>query len=61
MSKGKKQTIFRGEEALLSNTPAQAESPLHNLQQAARDIGLYKNSNKSEFICFVQGGTIFQL
>ena len=34
------------------NAPAQDKSPLHSLEQAARDIGLYMNSDKNEFICF---------
>ena len=36
--------------ALLTNTPAQAESLLNSLEQAARDIGLYMNSDKTVFI-----------
>ena len=35
--------------ALLSNTLAQAESMLHSLEQAARYIGFYVNSDKTEF------------
>ena len=37
---------------LLTNTPAQAESLLLSLEQAAGGIGLYMNTNKTEFICF---------
>ena len=32
-----------------TNTPAQAEYLLHSLEQAARDIVLHMNSDKTEF------------
>ena len=35
---------------LLANTPAQAESLLHSLEQAARGFCLYVNSDKTEFM-----------
>ena len=38
--------------ALLTNTPAQMKSLLHHVEQLARGIGLYVNSNKTEVICF---------
>ena len=38
--------------ALLTNTPAQAKSLLHRLEQAAGGIGFYVNANKTEFMCF---------
>ena len=38
--------------ALLANTPAQAESPLHIQKQAAGGISLNLNTNKTEFMCF---------
>ena len=38
--------------ALLADTPAQAESQLHSLEKAAKNISLYVNSDKTEFICF---------
>ena len=37
--------------ALLTNSLTQAESRLHNLEQAASDIGLHVNSNKTEYMC----------
>ena len=37
---------------LLANTPAKAESLLHSLEQVARGIGLYVNSDKAEFMYF---------
>ena len=44
--------------ALLVKSPAQAESLLPSLEQAARGIGLYVNSDKAEFTCFKQDGAI---
>ena len=41
--------------SLLANTPPQAKSLLHNLEQPARGIGLYENINKTELIYFIQG------
>ena len=38
--------------ALLVNKSVQAESLLHSLEQAANEIGLYVNANKTEVICF---------
>ena len=37
-------------QALLGNTAAQAESQLHSLEQAAGDIDLYFNADKTEFM-----------
>ena len=45
--------------ALLSNTPAEAESLLHSHEQAAGDITLY--ANKTEFLCFKQEEAISTL
>ena len=42
--------------ALLANTPAQAETLLHNLEQAAAGIGLHVNADKTEYMCFNQRG-----
>ena len=47
--------------ALLANTPAQAESLLHKLEQAPGGIGLYVNADKTEFMCFYQRGDISAL
>ena len=44
--------------ALLTNTPAQAKSLLHRLEQAARGVVLYMNSKKPEFMCFNQDDAI---
>ena len=35
---------------LLANTPAEAKSLLHSLEQTARGIGLYENLDKTEFM-----------
>ena len=40
--------------ALLINTPAQAESLLHNLERATGFIMRYVNANETEYICFKQ-------
>ena len=39
---------------LLANTPAQAKSLLHSLEQAAGGISLYMNADKAQFMCFKQ-------
>ena len=67
LKKGKKQTILRrnykaDDLVFLTNTPAQAESLLHNLEQAVRNINFDANSNKkSEFMCFKQDYAISTL
>ena len=58
--KGKKQMIYcrnnngvyTDDIALLANTPTQAKSLLHNLEQAAGGIGLHMNIDKTEYLCF---------
>ena len=42
----------------LANTPSQLESLLHSLEQTARGIRLYVNSDKTEFMCFIQNSAI---
>ena len=39
---------------LLVNSPAQAKSLLHRLEQAGIDIGLNVNINKTEVLCLKQ-------
>ena len=46
---------------LLANTPAQAETMLHSLEQAAGGIGLHVNADKTEYMCFNQRGDISTL
>ena len=43
---------------LLANTPTQAKSCLHNLEQAARGLSLQVNADKIEYMCFNQKGYI---
>ena len=48
---------YADDNALLTNTPAQAESLLHNLEKAAGGIGLYDNADKTEYMWFNQNQT----
>ena len=47
--------------ALLANAPAQVETLLHSLEQAAAGNGLHVNAQKTEYICFNQTGDISTL
>ena len=47
--------------AILANTPDQAETQLHSLEQAAEGIGLYVNAHKTEYMCYNQTGDISTL
>ena len=47
--------------AILANTPDQAETLLHSLEQAAASIGLYVNAHKTEYMCYNQTGDISTL
>ena len=47
--------------ALLINTPTQAETLLHSLEQAAAGIGLHVNADKPEYMSFNQRGDISTL
>ena len=47
--------------ALLANTPNQAETLLHSLEQAAAGIGLHVNAHKTEYMCYNQKGDISTL
>ena len=40
--------------ALFANTPVQAESLLHSLEQEAASIDLHVNADKTEYMCFNQ-------
>ena len=44
-----------------ANTPTQAESLLHCLDQAAGGIGFHMNADKTEYICFNWEGAISTL
>ena len=43
---------------ILANTPNQAETLLHSLEQAAACIGLHVNAHKMDYMCFNQTGDI---
>ena len=47
--------------ALLANTPIQAESLLHSLEQAVDSISFHVNADKTEHMCFNQIGDISSL
>ena len=47
--------------ALLANTPNQAKTLLHSLEQAAAGIGFYVNAHKTEYMCYNQTGDISTL
>ena len=44
--------------AILANAPAQAETLLHRLEQAAASIGLHVNAHKMKYMCYNQTGDI---
>ena len=46
---------------LYADTPTQAKSLLHSLEQVAGGIGLHMNANKMEYIYFKQEGMISSL
>ena len=48
-------------QAILANTPDQAETLLHSLERAAANIGLYVNVHKTEYMCYNQTGDISTL
>ena len=47
--------------ALLTNTPARAESQIHILERATSGIDLHVNADKTEYMCFNQIGDISTL
>ena len=52
---------YADDTAILANTPNQAETLLYSLEQAAADIDLHVNANKTEYMCFNQTGDISTL
>ena len=54
-------TDYADDIALLANTPTPTKSLLHSLEQAAGDIGLLMNADKTEYMCFNQEGDISTL
>ena len=47
--------------AIPANTPNQAETQLHSLEQAVAGIGLHVNAHKTEYMCYNQTGDITTL
>ena len=47
--------------AILANTPNQAETLLHSLEQATAGFGLHFNAHKTEYMCFNQTGGVSTL
>ena len=47
-------TNYTDNKAILANTPNQAKTLQHSLEQAAAGIGLSVNAHKTEYICFNQ-------
>ena len=43
---------------IMENTPNQAVTLLHSLEQAAARIGLHVNAHKTEYVCYNQTGDI---
>ena len=54
-------TDYADDIAILGNTPNQAETLLHSLEQAAAGIGLHVNAHKTEYLCYNQTGDISTL
>ena len=51
-------TDYSDDIAILANTPNQAETLLHSLEQATAGIGLHVIAYKTEYMCFNQTGDI---
>ena len=51
-------TDYANDIALLTNTPTQAKTLPHSLEQAATGIGLHVDAHKTEYMCFNQRGDI---
>ena len=54
-------TDYTNDIALLANTPTQAKTLPHSLEQAAASIDFHVNADKTEYICFNQRGDISTL
>ena len=54
-------TDYTDDIAILANTPNQAETLLHSLEQATAGIGLHVNVHKTEYMCYNQTGDISTL
>ena len=60
-TKTKTDSDYADDPTLLANSPSQAESLLHSLEQAVEEIDLLMNANKTEFMSFKLEGTISTL
>ena len=54
-------TDYADDIALLTNTPATAQSLLHSLERAAGGIGFHVNADKTEYMCLSQRDDISTL
>ena len=54
-------TDYTNDITLLANTPTQAKSLLHSLEQATGGIVLHETTKRTEYICFNQKGDISSL
>ena len=54
-------TIADDDIAILANTPNQAKTLQHSLEQATTSIGLHVNAHKTEYMCFNQTAEISTL
>ena len=52
---------YADEIVILTNTPNQTETLLHNLERAVAGIGLHVNAHKTEYMCYNQTGDITTL
>ena len=52
---------YADDKVMLANTPNQAETLLHSLEQAVAGIGPHVNAHKTEYMCFNQTGDISTL
>ena len=54
-------TSYIDDISLLANTSTQVKSQLHSLEQAAGDICLHVNADKTEYMCFNQMVVLWNL
>ena len=52
---------YANDTAILANTPNQAKTLLHSLEQTVAGIGFHVNAHKTEYMCFNQKGDISTL
>ena len=54
-------TYYADDQSLFTSSPVPAESQMHIMEQAAGDIGLCINANKTVYMCFKVEGAISTL